>query len=97
MYRVKVPLVSAYQIILSSRAHSFNFELIATDLVSLSKFSLTKLMVSHNLLRPTVTNQIAFDHRHSNPMRKCEHPMDCCYQALASQLETLAHHFYLTN
>ena len=38
MHQAKVPLVSAYQIILSSRVHyPFNFELIYTDLISIPK------------------------------------------------------------
>ena len=52
-------------------------------------FSLTKLMVSHYLLRSTVANQITFDQRDSTSILKFERPMDRCYQALVSKLETL--------
>ena len=52
MNRAKVPLVSAYQIILSSQAHSlFNFELISTNLISISKL---KFFVSDELSSPAL-------------------------------------------
>ena len=47
-------------------------------------YSLTKLMVSHDLLCSTVTNQIAFDQRDSKSISKSERPMDRCCQALLS-------------
>ena len=46
-------------------------------------------MVSHDLLRSTVTNEIAFDRRDSNAFPKFERSMDLCCQALVSKLETL--------
>ena len=45
-------------------------------------------MVSHDLLRLTVTNQIAFDQRDSSLILKFECVMDRRYQALVSKLET---------
>ena len=52
--------------------------------------SLTKLTVSHDLLRLTVTTQIVFDRRDSNMFPKFERMMDCCWmdQTLVSKLET---------
>ena len=41
--------------------------------------SLTKLMVSHDLLRSTVANQIAFDQRDSKSIFNFERAMDRCY------------------
>ena len=58
-------------------------------------FSLTKLMVSHDLPRSTVTNQIAFVKRDSKSISSLKRAMDRCYQALiscfflVSKLETL--------
>ena len=51
--------------------------------------SLTKLMVSRDLLRSVVTNQIAFDQRdlHLTPDFECV--IDHCCQALVSKLKTL--------
>ena len=51
--------------------------------------SLTKLMVSHDLLRSIVTKQIAFDQGdlHSTPAFECA--MDHRCQVLVSRLETL--------
>ena len=46
-------------------------------------------MVSHDLLRSTVTNQIAFDRQGSNIFRRFERTIDCCCQALVSKVETL--------
>ena len=43
----------------------------------------TKLTVSHDLSRSTITDQITLD------QREFERAMDCCYQALVSELETL--------
>ena len=45
-------------------------------------------MVSHDLLRLTVTNQTAFDQRDSSSTFKFERPMDRRYQKLVSKLET---------
>ena len=61
------------------------------------EYILTEQMVSHDLLRLTVTNQIAFDQRGSNMVPKFECSMDCC-QALVSKLETLGtvYYFHLT-
>ena len=50
---------------------------------------LTKLMVSHDLLRSTVTNQIAFDQRELHSTLEFERAMDRRCQALVSKLETL--------
>ena len=50
--------------------------------------SLTKLIVSHDLLRSTVTNQIAFYQGDSKSVSIFECTMDCCCQALVSKLET---------
>ena len=52
-------------------------------------YSLTKLMVSHDLLRSTVTNQITLDQRDSNMFPRFERTMNHCCQALVSKLETL--------
>ena len=52
-------------------------------------FSLTKLMVPHDLMCSTATNQIAFDQRDSNLIPKFEGMMDRCCQVLVSKLETL--------
>ena len=43
---------------------------------SILDYSLTKLMVSHDLLRSTVTNQIAFDQRNSKSISNFERAMD---------------------
>ena len=43
-----------------------------------------KLMVSHDLLRSTVTNQIAFDQRDSKTIFDFERSIDRCCQALES-------------
>ena len=51
-------------------------------------YSLTKLMVSHDLLRLTVTNEIALDQRDSSLILKFERTMDRHYHALVSKLET---------
>ena len=53
-----------------------------------SLFSLTKVMVSHDCLRSTLTSRIAFDRQESESNLKFEHPMDPCCQALASKLQT---------
>ena len=59
------------------------------------QFSLTKLMVSHDLLCLTVTNQITFDQLDSNSVSNFERAMDRCCQVLVSyfflvsKLETL--------
>ena len=59
-------------------------------------FSLTKLMVSHDLLRSTVTNQIAFDQRDSKSISNFERSMEflllstcLVFFFLVSKLETL--------
>ena len=52
-------------------------------------FSLIKLMVSHDLTRSTVTNQITFDQRDSNSVSDFECAMDRRCQSLVSNLENL--------
>ena len=52
-------------------------------------FSLTKLIVSHDFLRSTVTNQIAFDQRDFQSISIFERTMDRCCQVLVSKSETL--------
>ena len=54
-----------------------------------AKHSLTKLMVSRDLLYSTVTNQVVFDRRDLHSTYEFERAMDYCYQALVSKLETL--------
>ena len=49
------------------------------------QYSLTKLMVSHDFLRSTVTNQIAFNQRDSKSISNFERAMDRCCQALVSR------------
>ena len=56
---------------------------------SFEQVSLTKLMVSHDLVCPTVTNQIAFDQRDSNLIPKFERMMGRGSQVLVSELETV--------
>ena len=51
-------------------------------------FSLTKLIVSHDLPRTTVTNQIAFDQRDLYSTLEFERTMARLCQALVSKLET---------
>ena len=46
-------------------------------------------MVSHDLPRPTVTNQIAFDQRDFHSTPEFKRAMDRGCQALVSRLETL--------
>ena len=55
----------------------------------LGKTSLTKLMVSHGLLRSMVTNQFPFDRRDENTFPKFGRTMHHSCQALVSKLETL--------
>ena len=50
---------------------------------NMDKFSLTGLVVSQDLLRSTVTSQIAFDQRNSHSAPEFEHVMDCCRWALS--------------
>ena len=50
-------------------------------------FSLRKLMVSHDLPRSTVTNQIAFDQRDLYSTPEFDRTMDRRCQALVSKLE----------
>ena len=50
-------------------------------------FSLTKLMISHDLARSAVTNQIAFDQRDLQSTPEFERTMDCRCQAMVSKLE----------
>ena len=50
--------------------------------------SLTKVMVSHDLPRSTITNQIAFNQWDLHSTLEFERAMDHRYQALVSQLET---------
>ena len=52
-----------------------------------------KLMVSHDLLRSTVTNQIAFDQRDSKSISNFEGAMDRCWQALVSRVFFLVFRF----
>ena len=47
--------------------------------------SFTKLMVSHDLLRLTASNQIAFDQGDSKSISNFERAMDRCCQALVSR------------
>ena len=51
-------------------------------------FSLTELMVSHDLLRLMVTNQTEFDPRDSSSILKFERAIDRRYRALVFKLET---------
>ena len=53
--------------------------------------SLTKLMVSHDLSRLTVTNQMTFDRRDLHSAPEFERAMDRRYQALVPgfQLDTI--------
>ena len=51
-------------------------------------FSLTKLMVSHDLPRSTVTNQIAFDQRDLHSTPEFERVLEHRCQVLVSKLET---------
>ena len=53
------------------------------------KGCLTRLMVSHDLQRSTVTKKIAFDQRGLDSTPEFERTMDRRYQALVSKLETL--------
>ena len=55
-----------------------------------AKHSLIKMTVSRGLLRSTVTNQVAFEHRDLHSIYEFEGTMDCRYQALVSKLETLS-------
>ena len=55
-------------------------------LCTLAEHSLTKVMVSHELLRLTVNNQIAFDQRVSTSIPK---PDGLLLPELVSKLETL--------
>ena len=52
-------------------------------------FSLTKLMVSHDVLHSTVTNQITFDQRDLNSTPEFERTMDRRCQVPIPKLETL--------
>ena len=52
--------------------------------LTLSVISLTKLMVSHDLLRSTVTKQTAFDQRDSKSISNFERTIDRCCQAMFS-------------
>ena len=52
-------------------------------------FSLTKLMVSHDLPRSAVTIQIAFEQLDLHSTPEFERAMDCCCQVMVSRLETL--------
>ena len=51
--------------------------------------NLIKLMISHDLPRSTVTNQIAFNQQYSSSIPDFERAMDRRCQALVSNLETL--------
>ena len=55
---------------------------LTTSVVVMAQCSLTKLMVSHDLLRSTVTNQIAFDQQDLNSTREFERAMDRRCQGL---------------
>ena len=48
------------------------------------QFSLTKLLISPDLLCSMVANQIAFDQRDSNLIDKFQRAMDRCCEALDS-------------
>ena len=64
---------------------------------SRKQFSLRKLMVSHDLLRLPVANQITFDQRDSKSIPKFERTMDRCCHAAGFQIGNLRyHHFYST-
>ena len=56
---------------------------------SIPEYSLAKLIVSHDLLCSTVTNQIAFDRRDSSMFPKFERTIHSCCQAMVSKLETV--------
>ena len=53
-----------------------------------TEISLTKLMVSHDLPRSMVTDQIAFDRPDLHSTSKLEHAMDRFCRALVSKLKT---------
>ena len=53
------------------------------------KHSLTKVMVSRDLLRSMVTNQVAFDQRDLHSTYEFQRAMDPRCQVLVSKLETL--------
>ena len=61
-----------------------------------AKHSLTKLMVSHDLMHSTVLNQVALDQRDLHLTYQFECAMDRLYQALVYKLETL-HTITFTN
>ena len=54
-----------------------------------TKHSLTKLMVSRDLLRSTVTNKVAFDQQDLHLIYEFERAMDRRYQMRVSKLEAL--------
>ena len=54
-----------------------------------TKLNFTKLMVSRDLRRSTVTNQIAFDQPDLHSTPEFEGTMDCRCQVLVSKLEPL--------
>ena len=57
-------------------------------IVSQVQTSFTKLIVSHDLPRSTVTNQIVFFQRNLQLAPEFERAMDCRWQALVAKLET---------
>ena len=63
-------------------------EITHPKLLNHDQVSLTKLMVSHDLSRSTITNQIAFDQRDLYSTPEFERSMDHRCQGLVSKLET---------
>ena len=85
-------LVSDYDIsyfTLSSFGHSFPTGQEKVSISCLRYNILTKLLVSHDLLRSMVTNQIAFDQQDLNSTPAFERATDRRCQGLVSKLETL--------
>ena len=58
-------------------------------IIIVGQFNLIKLMISHDLPRSTITNQITSDQQDSNSIPDFERAMDLRCQALVSDLETL--------
>ena len=71
------------------RALSAAYELRLNDFKRQIQINLTKLTVSRDLLRSTVTNQIVFGRQDSNIFPKFERMTDRCSHVLVSKLETL--------
>ena len=68
-----------------------------TDLSFTMHSSLTKLMVSHDLLRSTVTNQIEFDQRDSKSIANLERDGSLSVGAGFKIGHVRTHHFHLTD